>query len=276
MTLLGWGFDPYGTSGFGAAAYTEGVSILTAVATTTKEVRVYLTDEPKHSSAVAPGDALNPATWSVQRLDGPTYLNVASVVEYAPTVYGIQTMQALGPASVVHEVSSVTLQDAGGGIILPPRKAQFAGLIDEAAATAQAKLAKRGAIARDVANPQAPRGAPDVFGGTLVVGSSGDYDTVTGLELIKKLIIRRLTTREGEFFHLPNYGVTYKTKETIQPGSLRQLKASIERQILKEPEVSDASATIRLDANNVLTVAIKAITRPTGEQLQFSIPSVVL
>jgi hypothetical protein len=67
--------------------------------------------------------------------------------------------------------------------------------------------------------------------------------------------------------------VTYRVKETIQPGSLRQLKTAIERQVLKEPEVSAASVVLTLDSSNTLTIAIRATTRPTGEQLQFSIPS---
>jgi len=275
MTLYGWGFDAYGLGPHGSPPFAEGVSIAAAVATSVNEVRVYLTNEPKHASKVAAGDALNPATWTVQRLDGPTYLNVMSVIEYAPTIYGVVTDQPFGNSTIVHEVSSITLLDAGGGIILPPRKAQFAGLVADTDTSLQAKLAKRGAIARDVANPQSPRGS-DVFGGTLVVGSSGDYDTVTGLELVKKLIIRRLSTRQGGFFHLPDYGVGYRVKEPVQPGSLRQVKAEVERQILKEPEVAAASASLTLDTNNVLTIAIKATIRPTGEQLQFSIPTVAL
>lgn len=276
MTLLGWGFDPYGLSPHGSPPFAEGVSILTAVATTVKEVRVYLTAEPKHMSSVAVGDALNPATWTVQRLDVPAYFNVMSVVQYTPTIYGIVVDQPFGGAIVVHEVSSTTLLDAGGGVILPPRKAQFAGLVADTAVGPQAKLAKRGAIVRDVANPQSPRGAPDVLGGTLVLGSAGDYETVTGVELVKKLIVRRLTTRQGEFFHLPSYGVRFRVKETVQPGSLRQLKTEIERQILKESEVAAASAALTLGADNVLTVMIKATIRPTGEELQFSIPGVAL
>ena len=276
MTLLGWGLDPYGIGPFGSPGFAEGMSILSAVAMNTHEVRVYLTSEPTHSSVVAPGDALNPATWTVQRLDGPTYLDVMAVVEYSSTVFGVQTMQAFGPASVMHEVSSVTLLDVGGGIIMPPRKAQFVGLIADTDADVNSRLAKRGALTQDVANPPSPQSAPDVFGGTLVVGSAGDYDTVTGSELVKKLIVRRLMTNRGEFFHLPDYGVDFRVKEPVQPGSLRQLKSAVERQILKEAEVSAASATLFLDVNNVLTIAIKATLRPTGEQLQFSLPGVAL
>lgn len=276
MTLLGWGLDPYGLGPLGNAPFAAGVSILTAIAVTTKEVRVYLSAEPTHTSKVTPGDALNPATWTIQRLDGPTYLNVAAVVEYAPTMYGIQTMQALGPASVMHELSSVTLLDIGGGLILPPRKAQFAGLIADTEAGIAAKLARRGALARDIANPSAPKSTPDSFGGTLVIGSAGDYDTVTGAELVKKLIVRRLMTGRGEFFHLPEYGVDFQVKGTVQPGSMRQLKTAIERQVLKESEVSAASASLLLDSSNTLTIAIKATLRPTGEQVQFNVPRVSL
>jgi hypothetical protein len=159
---------------------------------------------------------------------------------------------------------------------VPPRKADFAGLVADALATRQARLVSRGAIVRDVANPPAPFAAEGTLGGTLVITSSGDYDTVTGAELVKKLIIRRLTTGRGEFFHLPNYGVDFRVKETIQPSSLSQLKTSIEKQILKEPEVSAASASLTLDTSNVLTVAVRATLRPTGEALQFSVAGVSL
>lgn len=273
---LGWGFDPYGTSPFGAAAFGEGVSILAAVAMNTKEVRVYLTSEPRHVSPTGIGDALNPATWTVQRLDTLAYLPVMAVVEYSPTVFGVVLATALGDAVTIHEVSSATLLDAGGGIILPPRKAQFAGLIADTDATTQAKLAKRGASIRDIANPQSPRTLPDVVGGTLVIGSSGDYETVTGVELIKKLIIRRLTTGEGDFFHLPKYGIASWAKEVTTPSNLAPLRAAIERQVLKEPEVSEAAVALTLSADDVLKIAVKATIRPSGERLEFSFSRVTL
>jgi hypothetical protein len=276
MTLLGWGFDPYGLTPNGSPPSGEGVSLYMALAVNTQEVRVYLTGEVLHKLATQDGDALNPATWTVQRLDTLEYLNVMTVVEYTPTIFGLVVVVPFADATVTYEVSSVTLLDASGGILIPPRSATFAGLVADAVSTAQARLANRGAVVRDIANPPASALVSDAVGGTLVVTSSGDYATVSGAELVKKLIIRRLTTGQGEFFHLPNYGVDLGVKEPVRTSQLAQLKTSIERQIRKEPEIKDVSTSLSLDTRGILTVAIKAVLQPTGETLQFAVAGVSL
>ena len=58
--------------------------------------------------------------------------------------------------------------------------------------------------------PVDPLGA---IGGSLRIGADGDYVADEGTELMKKLILRRLLTPKGAFFHLPDYGYGLAVKE---------------------------------------------------------------
>jgi hypothetical protein len=273
MTLqLGWGLDPYGTGGFGSAPSVVGVSFVSAVALSTNEVRVTLSAEPLHTVSVGEGDAFNPNTWTVQRLDTLEFFNVVRVDEISPTVYKLTVLQPFGSALVAHQVSSATLRDAGGGILLPPRKANFAGALAEETATPDAKLASQNAQVRDVANPPLPVSAPDLIGGTLVVGASGDYENVSGSDLLRKLIIRRLITMPGDFFHLPDYGIGLRVKEPIPSGDLVKLKADIDQQVLAEPEVNNVNTFLSLTTDNVLYVQVRAQLKNTGQQIEIGVP----
>jgi hypothetical protein len=98
--------------------------------------------------------------------------------------------------------------------------------------------------------------------------SGGDYKSVSGSELIRQLISRRLSTLRGEFFHLPDYGVGLRVKEPIPTSDQRKLKAEIERQVALEPEVSAVLATVQFQtALNILSVNVKATLRSTGDRI---------
>jgi len=106
-------------------------------------------------------------------------------------------------------------------------------------------------------------------GGTLNVNSAGDYQTMGGVELVRKLIIRRLTTRPGEFFHLPDYGFPFQTADVVRPVELVKLRAALREAVKREPEVKDAGVGLSLDsANGVLTVTVRAALQPAGETLE--------
>jgi hypothetical protein len=269
MSTLGWGFDPYGISPFGHASL--GGALAGAVAISTHEVLVTLTFEPMNESTTKVGDVSNPATWMVQRLDTLEMLNVIQVNKYGDLEYGIVTYQALGPASVTHRVSTLTLLDSSGALCSPPRQADFAGVIADVDQSPQTKLAQRRVYATDIDNRQTPNVSPDVAGGVLQIGSSGDYELVTGVELVKKLLFRRIMTSPGEFFHLPDYGLGLQLKEPVPVSSLSQKKAELERQALREPEVIEARATITVSSNNVINIQLR-VKLQTGETAVVSLP----
>lgn len=262
----GWGVSGWGDVGVSSA----GISVSGAVAVSTKVVRVTLSAPPKNSNSVTRGDALNPRTWTVQRLDTSAFFTVLGVSKVNPTVYDVLVYEPFAAVLVSHMVSSTTLVAATGELVTAPTFATFAGLIDKSVATPQAQTAQRRLTIRDIANPPLPK-AGSSLAGTFVINGSGDYSFDEGTELLRKLIIRRLITKKGEFFHLPAYGIGIREKEPI-PGSLLTLQAEIERQVRLEPEV-DAVKVKLLQDRNVLTVQLSAKLRKTGGQVEITFAS---
>jgi len=268
-TPLGWGYDPYGTSPYGAAAAGVGGSIASALAISTHEVEVTVNGLAQDNSPYFEGDALNPATWGIVRLDTGDSFTPTTVAQVNPSVYRILCLEEFGPYTVVHRVSSTTLHDASGNLIHPPYSADFRGVLDEHAQSSATRLAARKLYSQDLANP--PFSVPDSVGGTLVV-TAGDYATVTGPDLVKKLIIRRLTTGPGDFFHLPNYGAGIQEKMPVRIANLTKMKADIENQVKLEPEVQDALASLTIDREGILLLQLQVQLKPSGQSFSFNIP----
>lgn len=262
----GWGLDDEGILPYGDSAAAIGANIVAAHAISTREVTVSVSNLVQDSSPFLAGDALNPATWTLQRLDNNVFLHVVNVTQVGTYSYTLLTLEEFGPVTVTHVVGSTTLHDLGGGVINPPRSATFLGILDEVKNTLDDQLAAQKVGARDIANPQLT--ASPYVSGTLQLGGDGDYQLEKGTPLLKKLILRRLTTTPGDFFHLPNYGIGLRLKEPPPPGDLGRLKVEIEQQILKEPELSDVQATLLMDpANGLLIVKVVATEKTTGEKV---------
>ena len=260
---LGWGIDPYGTSLLGSTLHGADLFLVSAVAISTHDVQVTLSLAPRHLSASGPGDALNPATWVVQRVDTAEFFDIAEVVEESATVYTLHTLQPFGSVAVLHNAGSNSLLSLAGAVLGTPRIARFLG-VSSAQTAEDALIATLNITPRDVANPQVPRDDQGEYGGTLQIDSSGDYVPVSGGPFVRKMIFRRLTTARGEFFHLPNYGIDFPVKEPIRAGELPLLKAEIERQIKREPEVVDVRAVLTMAANGVLTAKVRARLKSGG------------
>lgn len=272
-TPEGWGLDPWGLGPYGSIVSISPLSLVSAIAISTNEVQVTLTQTPLHESVTAPGDALNPTVWSVQRLGTLDFLNVLSVRVVDPVTYVITTLQPFGPHSELHRVSSITLLSEFGEPITGSTSADFYGLLGQDLASAVIAAQNRNALTKDIANPPTPVVVPSAAGGTLQISTDGDYKVESGLPLLRKLIIRRLISQKGEFFHLPDYGVGLAVKGILGAADLIQLRAEIERQVLREPEVAEVNATLILGASNDLTIQIRAKLRATGEQLDVSLSS---
>jgi len=128
-------------------------------------------------------------------------------------------------------------------------------------------------MGRDLANCPAPSGS--VVGGTLQIAAGGDYATDTGAALVKKLILRRLTTRPGEFFHLPDYGFGLKPKGLLKTSDRATLKKQIAQQILLEPEVESVDVAITTSpATGSVTITFRARLR-LGTTVGAQIPLVL-
>lgn len=260
--MSGWGLSSWGLGSWGSLP--GPLSVVSALALATRTVRVVLTTTPLAASATGVGDALNPDTWSLTRLDTGFAFTIASIDQVDAVTFDLFLVEALGPAHVTHQVGSTTMQKPTGALIQSPYFATFTGL--EASVPAGVRTAQE-----DVANPPAPPGLTSV-GGTLVMTAAGDYALVAGAELLKKLILRRLTTTPGDFAHLPNYGLGLSIKEPLRTNDLLLLQRAIEQQVSLEPDVADVQANLSFsNAEGILTVKVTATFRATGQQVTTSL-----
>jgi len=265
MASLGWGLDPWGLGSFGSLP--GPLFLVSASALSTRTVRVVVSVPPIALDDLPDvGDALNPATWVISR-PGFVY-TTAHIMAVDSVTFDITVVEAFGAAAVVHTVSSTTLEKPTREFIEAPLSLTFAGVVSSDEASPQAKLTKRRYVSQDLANPYVD--------GTLVMSPAGDYQLVSGAEMVKKLILRRLTTPKGGFFHLPEYGIGLAVKEPVITSSLILLRREIERQILLEPDVAEVGVQLLMNASaGILTVKSQTRLKTTGETFEqsFNLPT---
>lgn len=243
MTIFaGYGISPYGTSALGMP--TE-MSVGFAFASSIRRVRVELTSPPRMKSKSVPGDALNPHSWSVSRLDTLESLFVLQVEAVNSTTFDLYTMKKIGDYPIEHEVRAELLFSMGGSEIVAPVSAFFYGV------TWVFPITPDVPITSDLRYLQ-----PGVFD----VDSGGDYSNITELEVLKKVLVRKLTTVPASFFHLPNFGIGLRVKEPLPTTDLLKLKKQIELAALEEPEVEQAVAMISFSASGILVVKLQVRT----------------
>jgi len=235
------------------------MNFVSAIAKDSRRVRVTLSAAPLATSPALVGDALNPATWAVTEVGGGgIVLEVLRAALVSASVVDVLVDAPLVAFPGTMRVSAPTLLDALGVPVTPPTFADLSGL-GEASSPAQ----PRGPSAPvDVKNEQVPSDV--TFGGTLVVTPEGDYASEQGTALLKKLMLRRLFTAPGDFFHIPTYGLGLRPKTIVAPSSLPTLKKRAEQQIALEPDVAAVSVSLSLDAGGTLTVRARARQRSTG------------
>jgi len=259
--VTAFGTGPWGTGAYGVAAE---LSIDHAFAISTRQVVVVLTKPPQDISPFLVGDVRAIGSWLITNLDTGGVLIISKIEPYnQPLQWAITTLTQFPFSTTQMQVTAVGLRDAGGAVVQAPRTANFAGVTERALSTPTQVAASRRIVNRDLANLPASSGEQNQVGGTLQI-QGGDYALTDGPDLVKKLIIRRLTTTPGDFFHIPNYGVGLRVKEPIPGGDLVKLKASITLQLLREPDVAQADVTLE-QTTNLLIVKVKAKLASTGQ-----------
>jgi hypothetical protein len=233
--------------------------VLSAVATSTREVRVSLSDAPASQSASAPGQGTNPLTWQVVRLD--TGFLFSTVIATLVDLYDvlIYSLEEFGPASVSHVVAGVGLLAAAGDQAVSPTAATFAGT---AAAQPNNVVQLRASAASDLAN--AATGVGGQVGGTFRLDSSGDFAVEQDLEKnVRKMVFRVLFTRPGEFTHLPGFGAGLAEKELVlNPIAARQ--AAAERAVKTLAGIRDAAVSFEADPVGILFVRVVVALDPAA------------
>ena len=265
MTInFGWGGEAWGGDGWGGTTALLGgpLSIATADAISERQVQVVLSAIPLAQSPLQFGDALNPQTWIVTRLDTNETLPVAAVRLAANNVVELYLLKKLADGLISHKVSAPNLKDSIGGTIVPPNNFTFPGCVKEVPADVPHGMS-------DIANIPA---SGDTFAGTLQIDSSGDYRHDTGEALLQKLIIRRLTTMPNEYFYLPTYGLGLAVKGTLKISDVPKLQALAELQLLQEPEFKAVSVAITITSDNILYLKVKATLRQNNQQVSVDQP----
>ena len=267
MATTGWGTGTWGTGSWS----TGGPGTLTidrAVPLGPTSLRVFVSKELRALSSIATGDATNPRSWSVQRLDTNAFLTVLSATVANDLLSAdLQVLQKLSSWPQQVRVSGVGLLDKVGGLLGSPSSADAPGMEKSPPLLPTSQV-------EDLANPQFDTDLQ--VGGTLRVDGSGDYVRHAGVEFLRKLILRRLVTGRGGFFHLPDYGMGIQVKQPLTGSDLVKLQAEVQRQVLNEPEFLTARATLELDAaKNLLTITVRAVLSQTNQEVTIPVEAVL-
>lgn len=266
-----WATGAWATSGWAGA--TSPIALSSAYAVSMNEVQVNATGNMLQRSIVLAGDSSNPSSWRIVRGDNNQIVPVVAVETVAGNASAVvlRTLFPLPSYGVTMTVYGLNLRDSLGALVVPPTSLTFTGLV-EVAYQDQGRTAvtmTRGAV--DLLNRQTPSNAGSLTGALVVQG--GDYQNQTGTDLLKKLIIRRVTASPSDFLHLPGYGVGLltKCKDIIPLGELPKLQQAIAQQVMQETDVASVNITL-LQSSNQLTVQVQALVKSTGESLEFGVP----
>jgi hypothetical protein len=239
------------------------LQVVRARAVQGQAVRVVFNEEPRHTSAGAINDALNPANYQLILVTGegesPLAVGVDETLFAGPAI-GIPTAGdergldvhvdrplALG---IRYRVTVRNVVSAFGGGQGAPYFAEFMGI---EAPQEPTPAPQRRVDLVDFDNPPA-RGAWQFDG-------SGDINPSGGLEGYRKRVLRRITTTKNAFRWLSGYGVGLRLKETASLAEVAAMKVDILQQVKAEPETASATVSVKLDGRGILTIQVAAKTR---------------
>ncbi len=220
-------------------------------------------------------DVLNALNWTLKDQNN-NVIPIASIS--VPTFTGLQNNQGIvsganltnvknglsafittaGPlnAGMTYTLTaSATLQDTNGDVISGNLVWSFQGLYASEVVTYLINL-----VGNDLSY--------DFINNDINATTDGDWDTQTGVDQVKKKILRRLTTKPGGFFHIPSFGLAIPSKTLLLPSKVLKMQKDVKRQIMQEPGVTDANVSITSDDNGNLfasgTVSVKTQTFELG------------
>lgn len=264
MTLSGWGLGSWGTSPWGTGGASPFLTLVSARPSTVRSVLVELSLAPTARSPLGVGDATNPRTWLLTRGDTGEVIPVYAARMVTATEVELLLMEPVGDFHVTHTVSTDTLLAANGDPINYPRSAAFPGL-------GFAPASKATPVVLDVRENQI---AGEEFANSLVVNTAGDYELEGGIPLLRKKILRRLTSTPGDWAHMPTYGAGLQVKQPLATRQLPSIGAAFERQVELEPEVDAAKVSLEYIPTadgGILRVTIVVRTRK-GEEFGMTFP----
>jgi hypothetical protein len=211
---------------------------------------VTLSRPPQKISPFREGDVQRGITWEVLRgSDGKRLWALGATVYQNPTVWDVVLLENLDPYPASYTIGSTTLKSAGGILVTQPQVLTFTGC---EAVHPPISPTKPGTGVLDLENTTLLGN-----GRGITTGTGATYTTHDGIASLQKRVLRRLTTRPGEFKHLGlGYGVGLREKEPVPIRDLNELTRAIRDQVTQEPDVRDASVKLELSADNVLAIVI--------------------
>lgn len=224
----------YGLSEWGLSVWGVNPSLYleSAAALTTHAVLVTVSAPMLISSPLGTGDALNPATWSVARDDTSFAWTVVGCSRVTDRRVILYLRTALQSWNRTHVVRTTELRSSSGALVVSPYELGFRGVLPTTA----------------INEPRVPfdLASTDINAGGLRTTEAGGYERVFGNDAIRKMVLRRLTTFPGSYFHIapPEFGMDLKSKEAVRNSALVAMKRSIELEIMQEPGVFDAKVSI--------------------------------
>lgn len=239
-----------------------GFNILAAAATGSTTFQVLFSEPPAFVSSAQEGDAQNLTNWTLIREDVAETLTILGVAQTTdPNVLEFFIQERWASELAQYKISAADTLKAASGDPIILNYAEFFGAPSSSTGTTT--------TVSDILNPQ----TKSHIEGALSVGSNGDYEMETGVQLLKKLILRRLLTRQGEFYHLSDsdYGLGLRAKDLNHPTDLIALKTKIEKQVAREPEVAGVQASVTMFADGRLQVQLLVTTQNSG-QFDLAVP----
>lgn len=256
---MGWGTGPWGLSGWGFGV-AGALNLTGAIPIDERTVRVTFSTAPRALASYIENDALNPSTWYLFDANGKSY-TILEIEQVGTLVFDVFILETLGGPNLVHQIGAPTLLDALGNVIGSPSDASFLGL-------GAPVSAGRGAALTDIANDTT---GLDSAGGRLRVGSDGDYQGESGVPFLRKLIVRRLITLPGEFFHLTDYGIGLRVKEPLRTNDLVKIRKEMQAQLLREPEFRAVRVRLALSSDGTLQVEVQGQLRQDNQEVRIPI-----
>lgn len=292
QSLSGWGGEPWGGGQWGGGIPGAGGSLLRLIgAFSLREnvIRLQFNDPVFFPMTLEPGDASDLVGYEVVTVGGVGMdgqpIRAVSVAEIAladvpnpdGTLLDLSVDRMLSHYPCQYMVSVSGIESASGvPLDTTSSSASFFGLRRQIVP----KSLDAAHPNRDVANPQVLSQfdgtgvSPDpTLLGTLLVDSTGDYATDSGLVSLRKRILRRLLTRTGGFAHLPDYGVgVIDLIKHLATSSVRaKVVAEAEKQIAQEPDVLKVKVKILSKAPGAFTIVVLVKTR-AGQGARIDVP----
>lgn len=115
-------------------------------------------------------------------------------------------------------------------------------------------------VPREVRTDLRSTAGRDAVSGTMRYDETGDLANESGVDYLRKRMLRRATALRGSFFHLPGYGAGKRLKGNVSSGDIAQYRSQLRAQLLLEPDVRDVAVSVARLARNVLRVSM----RPTN------------